>query len=107
MQVALPVEDIVAAVELGCNVPGFVVASEARGVLGLSGEVRGDGLGGGSADGRLVLIVGVVGGGGSGVQTPLGLEGLVDLLGRGELQVASLFALRHLYYNINNEPICY
>ncbi len=38
----------------------------------------------------VALIVDLAGGGGGGVQTPLGGEGLLDLLGLGELQVADL-----------------
>ena len=60
-------------------------------VIGLL--IGGLGLGLGNSDGRglgVLLIVTISGGGGGGIQTPLGKQGLVHLLGLGELEGAGL-----------------
>ena len=73
---------------------GLEAAVEAAAVLGLGGLglVDGEGLAVGadglSAGGR--LIVRLAGGGVRGIQAPLGLQGLLNLLGVAELEVAGL-----------------
>ena len=62
------------------------------GVVGLS-DVGGLGGALGKRDGSgtsIALIVGLARGSGGRVQAPLGLQGLVNLLGRGELEIAGL-----------------
>ncbi len=79
----------------GANLVGVV---QGGGSLGLVAGQLGLGLGavvdlGGEGDdgrGGGALLVGLAGGGGRRIQTPPGAQGLVDLLGLGELEVASL-----------------
>merc|ERR1719220_2068390 len=61
-------------------------------VGGLLGHVGGLGLAVGADDlaAGLALLVGLAGGGVGGVQAPLGLQGLVNLFGVAELEVAGL-----------------
>merc|ERR1719295_2294410 len=56
------------------------------------GHIGGLVIAGGGDEGRagLALLVGLTGGGVGGVQAPLGLQGLVNLLGVAELEVAGL-----------------
>merc|ERR1719384_2254589 len=70
---------------------GFVEPAVVR-VDGLLGNVGGPGLAVGADDlaAGLALLVGLAGGGVGGVQAPLGLQGLVNLLGVAELEVAGL-----------------
>ena len=70
----------------GCAISGLgsVSGQDGDGVI-LAGSSRQ-----GGAEGLGFLVSGVVRGWWGGVQAPLGLEGLLDLLGAGELEVAHL-----------------
>ena len=80
--------DLVGVVQGGGGLGLGVVAGQLLGGgEGLSGGLRGEGDDGGSVN---ALLVGLAGGGGGGVLAPPGLQGLLHLLGLGELQVAGL-----------------
>ena len=75
----------------GGLVLGHIVVG--RAVIGGLGLALACGLTSGQAQGRglgVLLVVALAGGGGGGVETPLGQQGLVHLLGLGELEGAGL-----------------